>query len=114
MPAGGADLFFDQIKIIQQPFGRRRDSPILFSCLGDQVVGVKKNPFVLIEPGQQPISAAARCQFMPAGQRLGVALELIDAEQLGAQRLLVRGEPGPAAQMSVAVPRRELTDDFTD
>ena len=59
MPAGGADLLFDQIKIIQQPLGRRRDPPILLGGLGDQVVGVEENPFVLIEPGQKPIVAGA-------------------------------------------------------
>ena len=51
---------------------------------------------------------------MPAGQRLGVAFELIDAEELRAQRLLVRREPWSAAQASVPVPRRELPDNFAN
>ena len=119
MPPGGADLLFDQVVVVEEPLGGRRDPPAALHRVGDDLVRVAQHALVGPQPRQQPVRLRAPCpgrpHVVPAGQRLGVLLELADAEQLGPQRLFVRQRrrspplpgpaPGSAAQKVIEGPK---------
>jgi hypothetical protein len=44
------------------------------------VIGVEQDGFILGQPWQEPVTAAAGGDFMPAGRMPGVLTEAIDAE----------------------------------
>jgi len=79
------DLLFDQIKVVQKPFARRGDAPALGLRTGHQVVSLNERPFVVRQPQQQPIRPVFWVDQMLSRQRDGMSLQLLAAEQLGAQ-----------------------------
>jgi hypothetical protein len=88
--ARGADLLFDQMKIIQEPFGRGSDAALLLHAQSFIVVRAQ-DFFVGREARQEEIRTFARSDLMAMRQRRGMAFEQVNAEQLAAQRLLFRG-----------------------
>jgi hypothetical protein len=90
MPAGDADLLFDQVEIVQQPFACGRDASSMTGRGGQSFAGVDEYGFVVAQPGQQQVAALIRAQPMLAGEHLAVPLHLVGAEQFRAQgRLLL-------------------------
>jgi hypothetical protein len=86
-----ADLFFDQVEIVQQPFGGRFDTAVLSVGRRHQVVRLDQHPLVVVQSRQQFVARPPRRQLVRRRDRLGVPLKLIDAEQFRTQRLFVRG-----------------------
>ena len=52
MPSGDANLFFDQIIVIQQPLTSRRDNDLLFNGLRQHISSIKQNFLILVQPLQ--------------------------------------------------------------
>jgi len=50
MPLRGADLFLNQMKIVQQPFRRRRYRLARQICPDDGAIGLRKNSGVVVKP----------------------------------------------------------------
>ena len=76
-----ADLLFDQVEIVQQPFGGRLDAAVLIGGRRHEIVGLDQHPLVLVEPRQQLVVRPTRGQLVRRRDRLRVPLELIDAEK---------------------------------
>ncbi len=55
MEAGRIDLLRNEIIVIQQPLGGRRDAMTAADGLGHDVVGIADDPFVFRQPVQQPL-----------------------------------------------------------
>jgi hypothetical protein len=87
------DLLLDERVVVDEPLGRGRDARAGRGGRGDQPERVAQDHLVGREPEQQAIdpAAAGGRELVPARQAARVLLELADAEQLGAQRLLVGG-----------------------
>ena len=81
-----ADLFFDQVKIIQQPLGSRGDLAPRLDGGGQFGAGGGDDVVVVGEAGQQPVGAAAAAHLVARGQVLAVGGHLGGAEQFRAQR----------------------------
>src|SRR6185436_5973971 len=89
MALGHLDLLFDQVEVIEQPFGGGGDTPALAhgqSCS----VEFSEDVLVLAQPSQQTVGALPGNYLVTGSQCVGVARQLFDAEQLGSQRRLVR------------------------
>ena len=86
MPPGSANLLFDEIEIVEQPFPRRDDAAIGRQRLGQQPASFDQDSFVVGESCQQAIGGPARRQLVRGGQEPPVLLHLVVAEQFGAQR----------------------------
>jgi hypothetical protein len=104
---GGANLVFDKIEIVEQPFRRRRNPPVTLGGGRDEVIRLDENAFVLSQARNKFVRVAARRQPVRRRQRLRMTLQLLDAEQLRAQRLFFRSlgvqpvhavQPSPSGQ----------------
>ena len=88
----GADLLLDQVEVVEQPFGRRRDAGAGASvpCAAARR---RRRARARWRPGGPAGGRrrAARASSCAGGQRLAVPLHLVGAEQLGAQRLVAIG-----------------------
>ena len=89
-----ADLFFDQVKVIQQPLGGRGDLAPRLDGGGQFGAGGGNDVVVVGEAGQQPVRAAALAQPVARGQVLAVGGHLGRAEQFRAQRQFFGGDGG--------------------
>ena len=89
VPLGGANLFFDQIKIIEQPFPGWRDPAGRRDRRHEQRADVDQGPFVLGQSGQKRVRPRSRRQLMRSRETLAVLFHLDGAEQFRAQRRLV-------------------------
>ena len=81
-----ANLFFNQVEIIQQPFSCRRNPAIRLDGLCQKVVDSKQNPFVVGQSRQQFVVYIPLTQCMLASQGLAVLLHLVRAEKFRPQR----------------------------
>ncbi len=79
MPPGRLNLLFDQIEIVEKPFGRRGDMPSLVNCECGSIEG-SKNPFVIVEPPEKPVRAGADSDSMFFGNFLSVEREWLNAQ----------------------------------
>ena len=95
MPLGGANLLFDQIKVVEQPFPGRGNPAVCLDRLNQQVADSNEDGFILSQPLQQPALRTPRAQLVRARQGLAMLLHLIGAEQLRSQWGLVAGVPLP-------------------
>ncbi|KAF5056934.1 hypothetical protein DSECCO2_362060 [anaerobic digester metagenome] len=78
----GADLFFDDIEVVEQPFSGRSYAPVLLDVLGQQAVHPPQYPFVLGQARQEAIARTPVGKLVHACQDLAVLLHLGGAEQL--------------------------------
>jgi hypothetical protein len=92
VPACGPDLLFDEVIVIDEPFSRGRDASAALYRHGDQRVGLAQRELVGVEAGQQSVRhpVPRQADLVPGREGPRVLLELADAEQLGAQRQLLR------------------------
>ena len=86
VPLGGADLLFDEIEIIEQPFPGRHHPAALRGRRRQQFAHVDQGAFVLCQPSQEPVRCLPGNQPVRGRERLAVQRHLIGAVQLGAQR----------------------------
>jgi hypothetical protein len=89
VPANRADLLFDEIEVVDQPFGGRRVAAILDERRVDEVVRLGDDPFVVVQSRQQSVGfGAGRKSMTGRGDKCLVA-ELIEAIELRSQRLFL-------------------------
>ena len=71
VPLGRADLLFDQVEVVEQPFRGGRDAAVRRDRRRQQVADFDQDAFVLGQPRQQPVGrapGASRCaaaRFLP-------------------------------------------------
>jgi hypothetical protein len=87
MPPGHLNLLLDQIKVIQQPFGGRSDTPALAhgQC---GAIESSDEVLVLVQPRQQTVGTLPGDYLVAGCEAFGMARQLFDTEQLGPQRRL--------------------------
>ena len=87
---------------------------LLIGRFRHQFVRLQQNLFVVRQPRQQPIRAVPRIHLMPFRERLGVMLQLSDAEHLGSQRQVVAEFAKQAVDADARLqPLKSLTDCLT-
>jgi hypothetical protein len=92
------ELLVDDVEVVDQPFGRRGDGPLLADRERQGAIAGEEDPSVVGDSGSERDPAPGIGQdSLRCRQRLGVLLEPLDAEQLGQDRLPRRGvRPGAA------------------
>ena len=76
MAAGGPDLLFDQVKIVQQPFVRRRHPAVGCHRGHNHLMRFEQHRFVLLQAAQQVVRSSSRVHFVTTGQSFCMPLEL--------------------------------------
>ena len=107
---GHLDLLFDQVEIVEQPFGRVRDTPGLIYGLRRAVVG-PEDLFILTQAREQSVGAPPGDDRMVFGQRFGVVNQLLNAEHLRAQWRF-DGNGAPRHMLSHSVEQGFQADPF--
>ncbi len=109
---GGANLLFDEIEIVEQPFASRRDAAVRRDRLRQQAAHADQGALVRRQPRQKPVRRAPRRQLVRGRERPAMLRHLLGAEQLGSQRrLFVLLD---AWQGGCAKPRRKLSQVFDE
>jgi hypothetical protein len=80
------------VEVVEKPFRCGRDLALVADRLGDVSVPGQKRLGVLADPGEKipPFAGLVGCALC-RGQALGVLLQALDAEELGANRLFPLG-----------------------
>ena len=87
-----ADLVLDDVEIVDQPFGRRRDRIVVAGRRDDGAIGGQQNPAVVAQPRRQrPAGNGPRRDALGGGKAFGMLLETLDAEELGADGIFRPG-----------------------
>ena len=89
MAAGDADLLFDQVEIVEQPFGRRRDLAAGLDGGGQLGAGCGNDGGIVGQARQQAVGSALIAQHMPGGHILAMRSHLGCTEQFGPEREFV-------------------------
>jgi hypothetical protein len=83
-----ANLVFDDVKVVHQPFRRRCDRSLFTDRTRDGAVGGEKDATVAPQPPRQSAAPAALDRVsLCFSETLGVLFEALEAEELGANRL---------------------------
>jgi len=83
-----AELLLDDVEIVDEPLGRRRDGPLLADGAADRAIGRAQDAAVVVDTLQQALPArCATKDGLGGGQALGVLLEPLDPEELRPDRL---------------------------
>ena len=111
VPLGRADLFFDQIEVVEEPFPGRRDPAVRVDRRRQQVAGSRQDPFILRQPCQKRVSNSSRTHLVRAREDFAMLLHLFAAEQFRPKRRLVAGvhfrRSAPAEARACMVQGRE-------
>ncbi len=92
-----AQLVFDDVEVIDEPLGCGRDGALPANRLGERTVGREKLARVIFEARQERAAAPRPFRHLVlGGERRGVLLKALAAEQLFADGGLVRGSGGAA------------------
>ncbi len=90
MACGEPELLFDEIEVVNDPFGRRRDAATAFTCPNDGLVGLLENAMVVLQASEERLGMIGLLnRLVPTGEGSGVLSELVDAVEVTAQRLLI-------------------------
>src|SRR6476620_445203 len=92
MSPGRANLLFDQVEVIEEPFPGRGDTAFRPDCSGQKFAGADEEVFVFSQPREKFVFGGFPAQFMRGGERLAMLLHLVGAEQLRTQRSRIGGE----------------------
>ena len=99
-----ADLRFDEMVVVEQPFGGRHDAPPGLDLRDAGAVGREQDGGVLAQPpAQRRNPGRPRGHGLRPREALGVLLQTIDAEQLRAGRRRIR--PGRGSRRSTRTRR---------
>ena len=83
----GADLLLDQVEVIEEPLGRRRDLAATPYGIGDEDIRIAQRILVVGKSIEQRVTATVpELHLVPARDRARVPFELTNAEQLRTQR----------------------------
>ncbi len=83
-----AELILDDVEIVDEPFRRRRDGPLLADGAADRAIRRAQDAAVVLDALQQALPAGRAAQDgLGGGQALGVLLESLDPEELRPDRL---------------------------
>ena len=91
VPLGHADLFFDQVEVVEEPFPGGRDPAVRIDRRRQKGAGSRQDAFILRQPGEKTVPDPSRTQLVQARKGLAMLLHLFAAEQFRAQRQLVAG-----------------------
>ncbi len=95
MIANVAQLFVDDVKIIDQPFGCRRNRALQTDCLRDFAIGRQQHATILFHPGSEFTSPGGSLSNALFGsERFRVMLDTLDTENFSAYRLLELAKSG--------------------
>ena len=89
MPPGHLNLLFDQVEVVEKPFGGGSDAPAWIYGQGRAIEG-SEYVLVLAQPGQQTVGTLPRDHLVIGCESFGMARQLFDTEQLGSQWRLAR------------------------
>ena len=84
MPARGADFFFDEIEVVEQPFRRRREAAVRVCRRGEAFAEIDQDPLVRCQSGQQSVRQRCLAQHVLRGKALTVQYHLLGTEELSA------------------------------
>ena len=84
----GADLFLDQVIVVQQPFPGRGDADVVLHHAREQGAGIVEQAFIVLEARQQQVGLHQQMDLVLASQRLAVPFHLLCSQQVGTQGLL--------------------------
>ena len=90
VPAGQSDLLLDEIVVVEQPGFCRHDPLPGGGGSGDHLVGLEKDPLVLVQAGEQLVLSGPPVDAVCPRQRDGVVLQLVAAEEFRAQQSHIR------------------------
>ncbi len=86
-----ADLLFDEMKIVEQPFGGRREGVPVARGIGNDSVGLGEDLCVLGKPPRyRPAGGGTGHNLLGCSQALCMGLKTLDAEKLRADRFFRR------------------------
>ncbi|MNS70210.1 hypothetical protein D3C72_1035510 [compost metagenome] len=91
MALGQADLLFDQVEVVQQPFVGGGELAVLLHGFDQQRAGFAQQGLVFIQARQQLVLRAECAQHVRLGQRPAVRFHLHGVEQFRAQRRFALG-----------------------
>jgi hypothetical protein len=78
------------VEVVHEPFRRRRDDLLGVDGLGDRAVRLEQDAPVLVDARREPAAVGrARGDLLCGGEALGMLLETLDPEQLGANGLRI-------------------------
>jgi hypothetical protein len=84
MPPGQVNLLFDQVEIVEQPFGGRRDAPARIYRKA-RTIEIPENYLVLAQSCQQTVGARSSDYLVADRESFGMTRQLFDTKQLGSQ-----------------------------
>jgi hypothetical protein len=88
--ANFADLLFDEVVVVEQPLGGRRDCATLADRLRDGAIRFEQNRLVVLQPrGEGAPGRRPRGDGLGRRKTLGMLLEALDTEELLADGLVV-------------------------
>jgi hypothetical protein len=86
------DLFVHGMEVVEEPLRGGCDLPVLLHRFGNVPVCGQKYPCVLVDPGEEiPSSGELLGSALGRGQALGMLLQTLDTEDLGADRFFPQG-----------------------
>ena len=80
MPLRRANLFLDQVEVVEQPFGGRRDSSVVARRGGQRLAAIDQDFLVVGQAAEQQVGPATGAQAMLSRQGLAVAFHLVSTE----------------------------------
>ena len=87
-----AELLVDDVEVVDEPLGRRRDRTVLLDRPGEDAVRLEEHAAVLGDAGLDGASAARRRgDRLDGSENLGVLFQPLDAQELLEDRLLQNG-----------------------
>jgi hypothetical protein len=99
-------LLVDDVEVVDKPFGRRNDCPLLTDGVGDHAIRLAEDAPVVLDARQQPPSPARPLDDGLRGrQTLAVLLEALDAEELGADGIVEGRGSAQHAGLHMVAPR---------
>ena len=106
----GSDLFFNQIKIVEQPFRCWCDSSIAGRCGCDQVVCIDQDALIFRQPRQEFVFCLTSRQPMRRRDGARMSFQLIDVQQFGPERKLLDKRHGPSASAGTLPPTHDSAE----
>jgi hypothetical protein len=97
-------LLLDEIEVVAQPLGGRSDTEIAVSVVRDEAVGIEEDALILAELREKKIPTPLLINGVLWRKLLRVLLELLEAEQLRAQWLIISPACGLDPATAAAVP----------